>query len=276
MVSVIIPTYNRAAYIVKSIESVLAQTYQDIEIIVVDDASTDDTGARIFELSHPKVKYFCNDKNRGCSYTRNRGVAEAAGEYIAFQDSDDLWLPEKLALQMDKLLKDQTDMCFCAFKTSTNVHPNEESAKEIFKREPDLFTCLLCVQLIGTPTILCKRECFLNLGGFDESIYAFEDYDFSLRFSEKYKISYIEKPLVNVRAVDNGINTNYDEILRVRCMLLKRYIEQLLNRNLFGGFLDTVFRIEKRCSPEARMRELNALNLFIQEYEEANLDADNL
>ena len=99
-VSVIIPTYNRAKLIKRSILSVLNQTYQNFEIIVVDDGSADDTKSVVESFNNPKIRYIRHDINKGQSAARNTGIKNAKGKYIAFQDSDDEWLPEKLEKQM--------------------------------------------------------------------------------------------------------------------------------------------------------------------------------
>lgn len=95
-VSVVIPTYNRAHLVGRAIQSVLNQTYQDFEIIVVDDGSTDNTEEVVKSFNDPRIRYIRHDQNRGGSAARNTGIKMARGEYIAFQDSDDEWLPEKL------------------------------------------------------------------------------------------------------------------------------------------------------------------------------------
>ena len=99
-VSVIIPTYNRAHLVGRAIRSVLNQTYQDFEIIVVDDGSTDNTEEVVKSFNDPRIRYIRHEKNRGGSAACNTGIRAARGEYIAFQDSDDEWLPEKLEKQM--------------------------------------------------------------------------------------------------------------------------------------------------------------------------------
>jgi glycosyltransferase involved in cell wall biosynthesis len=102
-VSVVIPTYNRASLLGRAIKSVLEQTYQDFEIIVVDDASTDNTEEVVRNLRDRRIRYLRHEKNRGGSAARNTGIRAAWGQYIAFQDSDDEWLPEKLKKQMEVL-----------------------------------------------------------------------------------------------------------------------------------------------------------------------------
>ena len=107
-VSVIIPTYNRAKIVTKAIDSVLAQTYKDFEIVVVDDGSIDNTKEVIHNFKNRVIRYTRNRENRGQAYARNKGVKIAKGEYIAFLDSDDFWLPNKLALLLRHLSSKRT------------------------------------------------------------------------------------------------------------------------------------------------------------------------
>ena len=114
MVSVIIPTYNRAHVLPRAIESVLKQTYTELELIVVDDASTDDTAAVMTAITDPRVRYV-RKEHGGAAAARNRGIAEAKGEFIAFQDSDDVWHSDKLEKQLAYLQAERADAVFCAF-----------------------------------------------------------------------------------------------------------------------------------------------------------------
>ena len=130
-ISVIIPTYNRKEKLPACVDSVLAQTYQNIEVLVVDDASTDGTEELFREISDPRVKYLRYEENHGACYARNYGAERSDGELIAFQDSDDTWHPDKLEKQVRFLEETQVDMCFCGMnRIATNgnqfhfpVHP---------------------------------------------------------------------------------------------------------------------------------------------------------
>ncbi len=120
-ISVIIPTYNRKEKLPACVDSVLAQTYQNIEVLVVDDASTDGTEELFREISDPRVKYLRYEENHGACYARNYGAERSDGELIAFQDSDDTWHPDKLEKQVRFLEETQVDMCFCGMnRIATN------------------------------------------------------------------------------------------------------------------------------------------------------------
>lgn len=116
LISVVIPTYNRGFIIENSIRSVLNQTYKNIEVIIVDDGSTDNTEEVIKSINDKKIRYFKLKVNRGACYARNYGVSKAKGKYIAFQDSDDIFLPGKLEKQYVNLIKNNSDLDFCRIR----------------------------------------------------------------------------------------------------------------------------------------------------------------
>jgi glycosyltransferase involved in cell wall biosynthesis len=209
-VSVIIPTYNCAQYIVQGIESVLNQTYKDIEILVIDDGSSDNTK----ELLQPYmekgfVRYFYQ-KNKGPSAARNRGIMEAEGEYLAFLDADDLWKEEKLGKSINFMENYGFDW-ICT--SMIRITPKGE---EIIKRIPEDSWVLNSQtkeikQLknglfffsdipVHTPTIVVKKKCFEKVGIFDESFLIGEDTDLWLRFEEEgLKGGYLDEPLTIYR-----------------------------------------------------------------------------
>ena len=168
-VSVIIPTYNRAELLERSVKSVQEQTYKKWEIIVVDDGSTDNTEDIIKKLNDVRVRYIKNEKNMGAAASRNRGAEFAKYDYIAFQDSDDVWRIDKLEKQMAYMHQSTDyDMVYCSFlKHYSNggslVVPNNQ----IGEWEGDMYATLLVNNVIGTPTVLIRRNVFLECGGFD-------------------------------------------------------------------------------------------------------------
>ena len=137
LVSIIIPSYNRENVIKDAIESVLKQTLADIECIVVDDGSTDNTQDVLRGIDDDRLVYYRLDNNRGACYARNYGVMHARGKYIAFQDSDDIWDEHKLEKQFIFLEKHDADMTFCQLKSENNVthkirlHPNKKVKSQI-------------------------------------------------------------------------------------------------------------------------------------------------
>lgn len=194
-VSVIIPTYNRAVWVAEAVASVLVQTYRDFEVIVVDDASHDDTLERLGRF-FPQVTLVRSDSRRGVSGARNLGVRAARGKWLAFLDSDDLWLPEKLDRQM-AYLREQPHLIICQtdeiwVRNGVRVTPPMTHRKiggEIFL--PSLRRCL-----VSPSAVVLRRELFDEMGGFDESLPAAEDYDLWLRIAWRYPVGLVPEPLV--------------------------------------------------------------------------------
>jgi glycosyltransferase involved in cell wall biosynthesis len=194
MVSVILPTYNRAWIVKESILSVLAQTFQDYELIVVDDGSTDDTRIILDEFQDRIM--VIHRENSGVSSARNHGVAAAKGKWIAFLDSDDLWMPGKLAVQMEFFLSNpdvricQTDEIW--IRNGCRINPKKYHKKP----SGDIFLPSLSLCLVSPSAVMMEKEFFNQMGGFDETLPSCEDYDFWLRIGCKYPISLIPNPLV--------------------------------------------------------------------------------
>ena len=192
-VSVIIPTYNRRELVREAIASVLAQTYSDVELIVVDDGSDDGTAEVVQEFARVRYVY---QPNRGVSAARNHGVALSSGALLAFLDSDDLWQPRKLESQVafftahPQALICQTEEIWLRHGVRVNPHnKHRKPAGDIFARSLEL--CL-----VSPSAVMLRRELFKQAGGFDESLPACEDCDLWLRIAATVPIHLIETPLV--------------------------------------------------------------------------------
>jgi len=197
-VSVIIPTYNRANLLPRAIESVLNQTYQDFEVIVVDDASCDNTEEVVQGFNDPRIKYVKHKINKGGSAARNTGIKTAEGKYIAFLDSDDEWLPEKLEKQVRKIERspEKVGVIYTRYWIIQN-------GKKFLSREPkkrgDIFEDELIKDWVSpTSCVLVKRECFAEVGGFDENLPVRQDYDMWLRIAKYFYFDYIKEPLAKI------------------------------------------------------------------------------
>ena len=195
LVSVIIPTYNRAALVQDAVASVLAQTYRDFELLVVDDGSTDGT-LEALAAGGGEIQVLRSPRRQGVSAARNLGITAARGEWLAFLDSDDLWLPEKLARQMafmaahPQLLLSQTEETWV--RRGLRVNPPRTHKKEggrIFFRS--LERCL-----VSPSAVVLHRRLLEEHGGFDASLPAAEDYDLWLRLSWRYEVGLLPEPLV--------------------------------------------------------------------------------
>ncbi len=193
-ISVIIPTFNRINTTTQAVDSVVGQTVVPEEIIVVDDGSTDETSQHI-RNHYPDVQLITQE-NQGVSAARNAGIRKAKGEWIALLDSDDEWLPQKLELQIEVVEKDPSALL---------VHTNEKwirnrkfvnQMKKHQKRGGYIYEHCLPLCCISPSSVLIKKELFDQVGYFDESLPACEDYDLWLRICSKYPVSYLDEPLI--------------------------------------------------------------------------------
>ena len=194
LVSVIIPTYNRCAYLHEAIASVLAQTYAPLELIVVDDGSSDDTPELLYRY-RDRLKVI-RQSNQGVSAARNRGIRAARGEWIALLDSDDVWQPEKLALQT-AYLNAHPELKICQtqeiwIRNGRRVNPK----KRHHKRAGDIFEPSLALCLVSPSAVMLRTSLLAEVGVFDEQLPACEDYDLWLRVSARYPVGLVDVPAV--------------------------------------------------------------------------------
>jgi glycosyltransferase involved in cell wall biosynthesis len=224
-VSVIIPAYNRSAYLGEAIQSVLDQTFQDFELIVIDDGSTDNTKEIVKGFLDTRVRYLYQE-NSGVSSARNMGIKAANGEYIAFLDSDDIWLPENLELKVN-LLDSRPDVglvCSDAYvvDNSTKATFGRFWGKNRFKysgnprkvtRHPlkDLLyrNCFIMPQ-----ATMIRSQVFTAVGGFDESLPTSEDWDLFVRIVQRFPIEVIDTPLLKIRRHSTSLSKNKEKVYR--------------------------------------------------------------
>jgi glycosyltransferase involved in cell wall biosynthesis len=225
-ISVIIPTYNRAHFIQEALQSVLQQSHPAHEIIVVDDGSKDNTPA-LAEQFPPSVRYI-RQTNAGPSSARNRGMRAATGNWIAFLDSDDLWVPEKLASQVEFLEKfPQVDFLFADMSIINDGEDSE--TPEILAQDvhtyfrdhasniDDIFACLMKVNAIPTSSVLFRKELLDQVGFFREDLRCSEDYEWWIRWSFQARFGYLQK-IVEKRRI-HGANIIADRRLMLRTTL---------------------------------------------------------
>lgn len=198
LVSVILPAYNGELYVGQAIDSVLQQTYQNFEIIVIDDGSTDNT-SRVIQNFGKKVRYVYQ-QNGGIGAVRNRGIAMANGDFFAFLDHDDLWLPKKLELQMEQMeIHPELDMVFCAVTQFLSPEKEEELSKQ--------FACPKTpFKGYAIGAMLIKRDSFHKVGPFSTNFRVGEFIDWYARAQhEGLQIQYLDIPLYRRRI--HGVNT---------------------------------------------------------------------
>jgi glycosyltransferase involved in cell wall biosynthesis len=210
-VSVVIPTFNRAHSVTAAARSVLDQGFRDLELVVVDDGSTDDTAARIAAIGDERLRYV-RGRHAGVSAARNLGVRHAGGPLIAFLDSDDLWRPDKLEREVAFLDRhSEVDAVFSDLekRDGDRVYPSFMRETAVFSRrlagasypaglviEPrEMLLCLLEEVPIKPSALVVRRTAFQRVGGFDEGWSSSEDWEFLLRLAHQHRFGYIDRPL---------------------------------------------------------------------------------
>ncbi len=220
-VSVIIPSYNRAAHLERALRSVLGQTSPADEIIVVDDGSTDNTHELVAGIGQ-SIQY-CYQVNKGVSAARNRGIQQASSQWLAFLDSDDEWLPDKLAKQQ----------AFTRQHTSSQIIHTDEiwirngirvnSMDKHRKFGGDIFMQCLPLCAISPSSVMIKKTVFDEVGLFDETLPACEDYDMWLRICQRYQVDYLDEPLiVKYGGHDDQLSRRYWGMDRFRIRALEK------------------------------------------------------
>ena len=200
LISVIIPTFNRSEVFKRAISSVLAQSYKNYELIIVDDGSTDNTSSVIQEIFSESTKdsknlIYCFQENKGVSAARNYGVSRSRGSWLAFLDSDDEWFEKKLELQVKKISESTCRWVHGEEIWIRNgVRVNQRKIHQ--KSGGDIFCSSLNLCLVSPSTVMIDRETFINAGRFDEDFIVCEDYDLWLKLSLNNQIEFIETPLI--------------------------------------------------------------------------------
>jgi glycosyltransferase involved in cell wall biosynthesis len=222
-VSVVIPAYNKAELTRRTVDSVLRQTYPNLEIIVVDDGSKDDT--RQAMLSYGNKIIYLHKSNGGACSARNEGIRNASGEYIAFLDCDDLYLPDKIELCVRYLDHHpvvgfvHTSAYFIDGKDkvlSRYSHPRSLRHDDATKR-------LILKNFICNSTVVARKECIDKAGYFDESIFVPADWDMWLRMSETAEVGYIDSPLTMYRVTDNYTFNKLDEAQKEELIVIEKF-----------------------------------------------------
>lgn len=220
-ISVIIPTYNYARFLPESVGSVLAQTFRDFEVVVVDDGSTDNTADVVGGLAtDPRVRYL-RQENQGDAAARNRGVRNSSGRYLAFLDSDDLWLPAKLARQFDVM---ESRPGVSVVHTALQLLREEPNGRQTRgprvrpprQQEATLYEDQLYRNMITSShsTALVRREALEGVGGFDATVPFFCDHDLWRRMAERHAFHCLDEVLVTIRKHGRNVSSQVERMFR--------------------------------------------------------------
>lgn len=207
LVSVVIPAFNSEKYIKDCIRSVLQQTYQNIEIIVVDDGSTDGTQSKLQELSNEII--VLRKENEGAASARNLGILHSSGIYIALLDSDDIWLPEKLDKQVQLMSEKELDLVYCGGESFGNtglpITYTPEFSGDCYKNFVQFPTRAIII--LGCSSAIIRKSVLEHSGNFDANFLgSAEDWDFFRRFCKHGKVGFLDEALVKYRLHDKNVS----------------------------------------------------------------------
>ena len=236
LVSIVAPTYNRARLLRRSLESLLAQTEKRFEIIVVDDASRDDSESLVRSMGDDRIRYLRLPENRGPGGARNAGVGAARADLVAFQDSDDEWLPNKLERQLETLAAagPATGVVYCdmlrveADGVTTSPHHSPTLTKG---RWLDPATGFYAPFGLGIQTCLIRRDAYLEAGGFREGLRCFEDLELFLRLLDHWAFAHIPEALVRYHDT-GGQTTQWRAELATRRYIVSRHAARVRRESL--------------------------------------------
>ena len=218
MISVVLPSYNRAHILPRAIESILGQTYKDIELIIVDDGSSDNTAEVVGSFSDSRIVYV-RQENAGACAARNNGIAHARGDYIAFQDSDDIWHQDKLEKQLATLQNTGADVVFCRMNRMVGgekVGLVSDYFHEGFLPKDEV------PMSIGTQTLVGKSEVFKQ-ERFDSEMPRFQEFEMLVRAQKSFSIYCMEEPLVDYLLQKDSISANVSSIMAAWRLILKKH-----------------------------------------------------
>ena len=266
-VTAVLPTYNRAHLLPRALDSALAQTYEDFELLVIDDGSSDDTGAVVRGYRDSRVRYLRQRRNAGVSSARNRGLREARGDLVAFLDSDDEWLPEKLALQVQRFGKvpERVGLVYGAVE-------NEDGAGGrtimVPTRRGNVYRELLLANVIhGTSGVMIRRSVVPAVGFFDELIPAIEDYDYWVRLARFFEVDFVEAPLIRYHDANAGERKSLDMPANVdaRWWFYRKHAAEMRRHGVVHLFLrESVRRTLLGAHPDRRAARRIALQAVFE------------
>jgi glycosyltransferase involved in cell wall biosynthesis len=238
LVSVIIPTYKRPDKLDKAMNSVIKQTYNNWELIIVDDNNQDDKYRQETKrfikkyLRNPKIKYIKHKKNKVGAAARNTGIKNAQGEFIAFLDDDDKWYNSKLEKQVRKISNNNTNVVYTGFKV-IDEKLNQQIKIKRAEYNKNMTEKLCCANVVGTTsTVIIQNNCLKQVGGFDESLLSCQDWDLWIRLAKMgYRFDYIREPLVKYYVHKNNRITNDSySVVKGHIDFHKKHIKLLENQ----------------------------------------------
>ena len=271
LVSVVIPTFNRWPLVAEAVNSVLAQSHRDCEVIVVDDGSTDATASQLAKLAS-RLKLFVTER-RGVSAARNFGVSQSRGHYIAFLDSDDLWLRRKLERQT-RFMEEHPEFHICQtdeiwIRKGVRVNPraiHQKTSGDIFKRSLEL--CL-----VSPSAVMMTRALFDRTGGFDEAFPVCEDYELWLRISAQHQVALVPDRLTIKRGGHaDQLSRSVWGMDRYRILALQKLLRSNLDRSqqaaAFKMLRQKVAIVAAGARKRGREQDAQSLEAMVAEFDQ--------
>jgi glycosyltransferase involved in cell wall biosynthesis len=266
LISVVLPTFNRERLLPRAINSVLNQTYKNLELIIVDDGSTDNTEAIVKGYSDTRIRYYKQELNKGGSAALNVGIKLASGELISFQDSDDEWLPEKLERQVRKFSEvgDDVGVIYCGYELVFD-RTKEVVSRSIPDEKGNVYKRMFIGCITGTITVIARASCFEKTGLFDEKIQSYYDWDMWIRVAKYYKFDYVPEILAKAYIHGKQNSTNLELRIKNKEKILEKYREELIKdpsfykKFLIGLYLQ--YAMNGKVN-KGRIHLINALKLY--------------
>jgi len=223
-VSIILPTYNRAYILSRSIDSVLNQTYDNFELIIVDDGSTDNTQEIVNSFDDIRIRYLQNEENKGVSSALNIGIRFSSGDFISFQGSDDIWKPNKLYKELEKFKTANNEVGIvysrvCQIKSNKKKYVPDSN---VVKKEGSIHQDLLKGNFVNGLSCI-RRECFEKVGLFDENLHSLEDWELYLRISKYFLFNYVNETLVIASLGDDNLSVDPKTYINSAKLILKKH-----------------------------------------------------
>jgi glycosyltransferase involved in cell wall biosynthesis len=240
-ISVVVPAFNYGCYLAEAIRSVLAQSFSDFELIIVDDGSKDDTRKIVHRFPDPRIRYIYQS-NRGLSAARNTGIANARFALIAFLDADDLWMPEMLASAHARfqLLPPSFGLAACdSLRISQEgalLDHSRRGGRTLSEREIRSRDLILKSHFMPS-TVVARREVFERVGAFDTSLRSTEDRDMWIRAASQFRVHYVSEPLVRIRKHGSNMSKNADRMRQnMRRVLAKSFQGGIRSPGMLSAF----------------------------------------
>jgi glycosyltransferase involved in cell wall biosynthesis len=237
LVSAVIPTHNRGQAVERAVTSALAQTYRPLEVVVVNDGSTDDTAQRLVKIRSQELRVVSYQRNVGPAQARNAGIAHASGSYVAFLDSDDVWEPWKIEAQMASFRTGPPELG--AVYSGRRINLPDGNRMDIRpKHRGDIYGALLCRNPVVLPTVMVRRAVLDDVGSFDPAMPACEDWELMLRIARRYMFDYVEGPAVVYDATGcDRMSARHRAVFIANHRIFRRYNPRPPGRDVLASYL---------------------------------------